>query len=94
MREWLNRTTQKVRRFMGKVAGGARAGMTFLNGTLLPGAKRLQGAVISASQEIAKDPNISEKNRERLKTLNKLSDVGIQKLTETTDTLNRVRAVI
>ncbi len=94
MRQWVNRQSQKVSRFMGRVSSGAQSGLNFLNGTLLPGAKRLHGALSAASTEIYRDPNISEKNRNRLKTLNKLSDVGIQRLSDTTDTINRVRSAI
>ena len=94
MRQWLQRTHQKVTRFMGLVASGAKSGLNFSNGTVLPGAKRLHGAVQSVSTELQKDPNVSEKNRERLKTLGKLSDVGIQKLSDTTNTINRIHAAI
>lgn len=93
-KNWIKNTSDRVNRFIGKTAGHIRTGVTFLNNTILPGATRAHKAITAGSNELQKDANISEKNRERLKSLNKFSDIGLQKLGQTVDTVNRVKAAI
>lgn len=84
----------RTQRFLGKTVGHVRTGVSFLNNTLLPGARNAHRAITNASQEISKDPHLNDKNRERLKTLNRLADAGLQRLSSTADTINRVHAVV
>lgn len=91
---WVKQTAGKAQRFFGKTAGHVRTGVSFLNNTVLPGAHKAHRALTNASQELSRDPNLGDKNRERLKTLSKLADVGLQRLSSTTDTINRVHAAV
>lgn len=91
---WVKQTAGKANRFMGRTAGHLRTGVSFLNNTILPGAHKAHRALTNASAELGKDPHLNDKNRERLKTLSRLADVGLQRLSSTTDTINRVHAAV
>lgn len=92
--KWLKNTSQKANHFFGRVKGYTREGVNFLNTRLLPAAKTAHRTLTNAASEISKDQNLSEKNRARLSKLSSLADVGIQKLQDTTDTINRVKAAV
>jgi hypothetical protein len=91
---WTRNFGHKANRFFGKVQGYTKEGVKFLNHKILPGARTAHRFLTTASQEIGKDPNVSEKNRDRLNSLSKLADVGIKRLQDTTDTINRVSAAV
>ena len=91
---WVKQTAGKANRFIRRTAGHLRTGVAFLNNTILPGAQKAHRALTNASVELGTDPNLNDKNRERLKTLNRLADVGLQRLSSTTDTINRVHTAV
>lgn len=94
MKSFFRNAGQKFQRFLGGARQHAENGVRFLNGTLIPGAKKAHGIINRVSDTLQQDSNVSEKNRERLKTIQKLSDVGITKLNDTANTINRVKAAI
>ena len=90
----MRKTAHKANNFFGTVKNYTKKGVAFLNNKVIPTARAGHKFITAASEEISKDPNVSDKNRGRLKTLSNLADVGIRKLEDTAATVNRVRAAV
>ena len=91
---WVKSRAQAANRFFAKTGQHLKAGVGFLNNTVLPTASKVHRTITNVSNELQSDRNVSAKNKERLKSLTKLGDVGLQRLKDTTETVNRVHAVL
>ena len=91
---WAKSTSKKANTFFTNARGHAKAGLHFLNNTILPGARKAHKTITDVSNVLQKDSNVSVKNKERLNKLSKLSDAGLQRLSDTSDTINRVASVV
>ena len=92
--QWVKRTAGNANRFFAKTGGHLRAGIGFLHNQVLPAARSAQKKLTDVSNILQQDANVSEKNRERLRNLNRLSDIGLTKLSNVNDTVQRVAAVV
>lgn len=86
--QWLNKRATSAKAFFNKAASHAKTGLAFLNNTILPGATRAHRTIANVSNELAKDAN--QTNRERLKKVQQLSDLGLERLSKGADLANRV----
>ena len=91
---WVRNKATAARGFLNKAGAHARTSVHFLNHKVIPGVRTLHKKITDVSNELQKDSYVSEKNRERLKNFSKLSDIGLKRLEDTTQTVNRVTAVV
>ena len=88
------KTAHKANIFFGMVKNYTNKVVAFLNNKVIPTARAGHKFKTAASEEVSKDPNVPDKNRRRLETLSNPADVGIRKLEDTINTVDRVKAVV
>ena len=91
---WVKCMAQAANRFFSKTGQHLKSYVGFLNNTIIPTATKVHRTVSNVSDTLQSDKNVSVKNRERLKTISRLGDVGLQRLKDTTETVNRVHTVL
>ena len=93
-KSWVQQKTNQASRFLNKAGGHLRTGVRYLNGTVLPTARRTAKMISDVNQTLQQDANVSVKNKDRLNRFNKLSELGLERLSNTNDTIQRVANVV
>lgn len=93
-KSWVQNKTNQASRFLRSTGNHLRTGVRFLNSTVVPNARKGVKLIGDVNAQLQQDANVSVKNKERLNKFNKLSELGLQRLSDTNDTVQRVASVV
>jgi hypothetical protein len=87
----LQKTKANAARFFGHtLPSAARTGVRYLNSHVIPTAKRIHGISKAVTDEVASNPQISVKHKEKAKKVSSFADLGLSRLENVQGSVNRV----
>ncbi|MCU1372707.1 MAG: hypothetical protein JWO77_3901 [Ilumatobacteraceae bacterium] len=88
---YLTKARGHANRFFGStLPTAARNSYNFLNTTLVPGAHKAHRFLTAAASELERNPDVSTKNKSRLKDIGKFADIGLSRINNFHETVNNV----
>jgi len=85
---------ERGRRVLGQVVGSASKRLRFFNGTVVPTAHKAHKLISDVNKAVQDDKDISQKNKERAGKVSKFSDLGLSKLNEVAEKVNKVNSAL
>ena len=82
--------TNAAKFFNHTLPNATRSSVRFLNSHVVPTAKRIHGITKAVSDEVTTNKNVSEKFKDRVKKVSSFADLGLSKLEDVQQGVNRV----